>query len=143
MRNALMAGVLLALLYTLPSGAAEHDSERQLVKLPPMMQQHMLGNMRDHLQALHEILTDLALGRGDDAAEVAEKRLGMSSMEAHGAAHMAPFMPEGMRNAGTLMHHAASRFALVAQEGDLLKAYAALQEVTAACVTCHGNFRIR
>ena len=116
---------------------------RQLVELPEPMQRHMLSNMRDHLAAINEILVYLGAGEADKAADTAESRLGMSSLEAHGASHMASFMPEGMRRAGTAMHRAASRFALVAQEGDPLPAYRALAEITAACVTCHAGYRIR
>ena len=79
----------------------------------------------------------------DEAAEIAESRLGMSSLKSHGASHMAKFMPKGMRQAGTSMHRAASRFALKAQEGDVLSAYKALPEVTSACVACHSGYRIR
>lgn len=82
-----------------------------------MMQQHMMTNMRDHLAAIDEILIYLGNDDLEKAAETAEYRLGMSSLESHGASHMAKFMPEGMREAGTAMHRAASRFALKAQEG--------------------------
>jgi len=108
-----------------------------------MMQQHMLSNMRDHLTALNEILVNMGKGELDKAADIAEQRLGMSSLESHGASHMAGFMPEGMRDAGTHMHSAASRFALIAQEGELLPAYQALSELTSACVACHSGYRIR
>ena len=121
---------------------ADEDS-RQLVELPEMMQQHMMTNMRDHLVAINEILINMANGQLDQAAEVAESRLGMSSLESHGASHMAKFMPEGMRQDGTSMHRAASRFALKAQEGEVLPAYNALSEVTSACVACHSSYRIR
>lgn len=124
------------------SGPVNAD-QRILVELPPMMQEHMLSNMRDHLAALDEILRLLATEKADKAAEVAEARLGMSSMEAHGAGHMAPFMPPAMRESGTAMHRAASRFARTAEEGATLEAYNALNEVTAACVACHAAFRIR
>lgn len=119
------------------------EDPRQLVELPEMMQRHMMSNMRDHLAALDEILMNMANGHLDQAAEVAESRLGMSSLESHGASHMAKFMPEGMREAGTSMHKAASRFALRAQEGELLPAYTALSEITSACVACHSGYRIR
>jgi len=121
---------------------AEEDS-RQLVELPEMMQQHMMSNMRDHLVAINEILVYMANGQLDQAAEVAELRLGMSSLESHGASHLARFMPEGMRQAGINMHRAASRFALKAQEEEALPAYNTLSEVTFACVTCHSGYRIR
>ena len=121
---------------------ADEDS-RQLVELPEMMQQHMMSNMRDHLVAINEILINMANGQLDQAAEVAELRLGMSSLKSHGASHMAKFMPEGMRQAGTSMHRAASRFALKAQEGEVLPAYSALSDITSACVACHSDYRIR
>ncbi len=117
--------------------------ERVLVDMPPMMQEHMLGNMRDHLGAVNDILDALAAGDAARAAEVAEHRLGMSSLGSHGAAHMAPFMPQGMREAGTAMHRAASRFAREVVEGDLAQGYRLLQEVTATCVHCHSGYRIR
>jgi hypothetical protein len=119
------------------------DDARELVQLPEMMQQHMMSNMRDHLVAINGILANMGNGEMDEAAEIAEQRLGMSSLESHGASHMAKFMPEGMRNAGTSMHRAASRFALKVQEGELLPAYKMLSDVTSACVTCHSGYRIR
>ncbi|HHL31032.1 MAG TPA: hypothetical protein ENJ41_00510 [Oceanospirillales bacterium] len=119
------------------------DESRQLVELPKMMQQHMMTNMRDHLRAINEILVNLGNGQLDEAADIAESRLGMSSLTAHGASHMGKFMPAGMRTVGTNMHHAASRFALKAQEGEVLPAYQALTEITSACVACHSSYRIR
>jgi hypothetical protein len=119
------------------------DDERAFVQMPAMMQEHMLSNMRDHLAALNEILGEMAAGELDRAADIAESRLGMSSLERHGASHMAGMMPDGMRRVGSSMHKAASRFALKAQEADVLNAYASLSEVTAACVACHSAYRIR
>ena len=132
--------ILLACSYSV---SMADDEARRLVQLPEMMQQHMMSNMRDHLVAINEILIKMANGDFEKAAEVAEYRLGMSSLESHGASHMAKFMPEGMREAGTTMHKAASRFALKAQEEEVLPAYNALSEVTSACVACHSGYRIR
>ena len=50
---------------------ADNDS-RQLVKLPEMMQQHMMSNMRDHLVVINEILINLANDKLDEAADIAE-----------------------------------------------------------------------
>jgi hypothetical protein len=138
--------VALALTMLLVSSApvtAADDDTRQLVQFPETMQRHMLSNMRDHLRAINDILESMGKGELDKAAETAEHRLGMSSLEAHGASHMAGFMPQGMQRAGTDMHRAASRFALAAQEGDVLPAYKKLAEVTAACVACHSGYRVR
>lgn len=121
---------------------AENDT-RQLVKLPDMMQQHMMANMRQHLESINEILILMSNNKLDKAADVAEQRLGMTSLTSHNASHMGKFMPKEMQQAGTSMHKAASRFALKAQEGDANAAYKILGEVTSACVACHAGYRIR
>lgn len=119
---------------------------RQQVDLPEHMREHMLSNMRDHLLALQTITQQLAEGRYDETAEVAENRLGMTSLQAHGASHMAGFMPQGMRDTGTAMHRAASRFAISAKDaavaGGLEQAFGALSEVMAQCVACHSTYRV-
>lgn len=142
MRKNLYAITTLLLLCSIDISIADEDA-RQFVQLPKMMQEHMMSNMRDHLEAINEILINMKDKELEKAAEIAESRLGMSSMESHGASHMAKFMPEGMRLAGTNMHRAASRFALKVQEGEVLPAYYALSEVTSACVACHSGYRIR
>jgi cytochrome c556 len=71
----------------------------------------------------------------------------MSSLQSHGASHMAGFMPKGMQETGTAMHQAASRFAVSAQETavtrDLPGALGALSRVTAQCVACHASYRLK
>ncbi len=135
--------LLATLAACLPGTSVSSSDMRIPVELPEMMQQHMLSNMRDHLSAINEILVYLGDDELDKAAEVAEYRLGMSSLESHGASHMAKFMPKGMRQTGTTMHKAASRFALKAQEGEPLAAYKALSEITAACVACHSGYKVK
>ncbi len=120
---------------------------RAPVHFPPALVEHTLANMRDHLAALQEISEALAGGRNDHAAKIAEERLGMSSLQRHGAHDVAKFMPQGMRDAGTAMHRAASRFAIEAQNagatGDLKPALAALGQVMNACVGCHAGYRLK
>lgn len=135
--------ILAVLLLNLSSNSVASNDARVLVELPEMMQQHMLANMRDHLSAINEILVFLGADELEKAAEVAEYRLGMSSLESHGANHMATYIPEGMRKAGTAMHRAASRFALKAQEGEALPTYKALSDITSACVACHSGYRVK
>jgi hypothetical protein len=122
------------------------DDDRQMVQLPDMMREHMLSNMRDHLLALEEITRYLANQQYDEAAEIAETRLGMSSMELHGATHLGKFMPKEMGAIGMNMHRAASRFALAAQDaeldGGLNKAFSALSEVMQQCVACHSAYKV-
>ena len=120
---------------------------RQFVKFPEEMRIGTLTHMRDHLLALSEIQGALATERYAEAADIAENRLGMSSLKLHGAHDVAKFMPKGMQDTGTAMHRGASRFAIAAQNsaatGDAKPALAALTEVTRACVACHAGYRIQ
>ncbi len=123
---------------------------RELVKFPAIMTEHMLANMLDHLRALDEIIGELSAGNADKAATIAEKRLGMSSLERHGAAHLAKFMPEGMKAAGTQLHRAASRFRIAVKNAELAperesrhEVFKAMQNITSACIACHQGYRVR
>ena len=135
----------LALFCTITVPAQAQD-KRVKVELPSMMQTHMLANMRDHLLALQTITHLLATRQYEEAADTAERRLGMSSLESHGASHMGPFMPAEMRAIGTNMHRAASRFAISARDaaidGGLEKSFAALSEVMEHCVACHSGYKV-
>ncbi len=103
----------------------------------------MLGNMCDHLAAINEILSMMAEDELEKAADNAESRLGMSSLELHGACHIAGFMPEEMQQTGKRMHRVAIHLALQAQVGVTSAIYNTLSEVTSACVACHACYRIR
>jgi hypothetical protein len=127
-------------------GAAAVDT-REFVRFPPELVEHTIANMRDHLVALEQINQALARGEPDKAAKVAEERLGMTSLRLHGAEEVAKYMPQGMQEAGTAMHKAASRFAIEAQNvdvtGELRPALGALGEVMSACVGCHASYRLK
>jgi hypothetical protein len=123
--------LLIALLVMATTGAGYAQDSRELVRLPEPMQEHMLGNMRDHLATLNEIIGDVSLGL-------------------HGAAHMAPFMPKPMQDIGTSMHRAASRLAIVLQNTSVSPTLEtmrdvnrALHDVTTTCTACHASYRIR
>jgi hypothetical protein len=120
---------------------------RQVVDFPAPLKERELANMRDHLRTLSEIQNYLAKYDFDRAADLAEKRLGMSSFDLHGSHEVAPYMPKGMQEAGTALHHAASRFAVAAQDAavdrNLGRALGALNEVTQTCIACHATYRLK
>jgi cytochrome c556 len=132
------------------AGTSQHAptaDPRAAVSFPPELREHTMKNMRDHLLALQEIQDALAAGAFDRAADVAERRLGMSSLVAHGAHEVAKYMPKGMQDAGTAMHRSASRFSVAALDAavtdDVKPALGALAEVTANCVACHAAYRLQ
>lgn len=120
---------------------------RQVVRFPTALREHTLANMRDHLLALQEIQFALAKQEYDQASDIAERRLGMSSLGLHGAHDVAKYMPEGMQAAGTAMHRYASRLAVTAKDagatGDLKPVLEAMANVTAQCVACHAGYRVK
>jgi cytochrome c556 len=111
-----------------------------------MLYDHTLANMRDHLATLQQLQAALARADYDTASHVAEERLGLTSLPAHGAHDVAPYMPQAMQEMGTAMHRAASRFAVEAANasatGDVKPALAALATLTAQCVACHAAYRL-
>lgn len=129
-----------------PGEMAMTDS-RTLVHFPAMLRMHTLANMRDHLLTLGEIQAALANNEFDKASDIAEQRLGMSSLKLHGAHEVAKYMPKGMQELGTAMHRSASRFSVVASNaavsGNVKPVLAALSQVTQTCVACHSSFRLQ
>ncbi len=137
---------------------------RRTVNFPPEMRQHILANMRDHLQALSEILTATSSSNYAEAARIANTRLSMDSPAAEGCNdvdapstpqmskplsmdhQMSQFMPEGMRKIGLEMHQSAGDFAVQAamasKTGNAKPALAALSRVTQQCTACHAAYKV-
>jgi hypothetical protein len=145
--GALLAGSPLLAQHQHGGAGTPPPDARQAVPFPADMRARTLANMRDHLLALQQIQATLAAGNFDKASEIAEQRLGMTSLKLHGASDIAPFMPQAMQDIGTEMHRAASRLAIEATNagvsGDVRGALAALSKVTAQCVACHTAYRVQ
>ncbi len=96
--------------------------------------------------SLQEIDVALSQNDFDKASHIAEQRLRMSSSELHGTAHITPCMPQGTQDIGTATHHAASQFAIEAQNAsvsnDVRPELAALGTVMQQCVACHAAYRL-
>jgi cytochrome c556 len=140
--------VLLAMLAVAPAPTFAADADgRQLIEMSPEARAEMRAEMLDFQTALHSIVIALAEKKFGDAADTAEKMIGVSAMGRH---RMSPpnarpgmFMPNDMHAIARGMHVAATDFAKVAKasKGDPSKALAALQAVTGACVACHRSYR--
>ncbi len=135
--------MITTLLFLLSFSVVQAADTREHVKLPSHMQSHMLGNMRDHLAALAEAQRLIAAGKWNQAARVIETRIGVSSLRAHGASHMAKFMPKPMQALGTAMHHEASRLALKIEEEDPRQTFKGFSVLMQRCNACHVRYRIR
>jgi len=130
--------IILTMLTCLPLWA----DNRTHVEFPTMMREHMLANMRDHLLALSESQGLMAKLEWDAAADVIEQRLGMSSLERHGATHIAKVMPKDMAALGTEMHRSASRLSRALQEEDWQQSVAGFSDLMSRCTACHAAYKV-
>jgi len=140
--NCFLSTLLFFLCATLSAAEKQQDT-RELVSMPEEIQHEIVANMRDHLNILNQILIHLANDEMDEAAELAEYKLGMSSMGKGHGGERRKYMPEGMRSFGQNLHRSASRFSRKAEEGDLEQAIKSLSEMTSVCTACHASYRIR
>lgn len=135
----IIVGVSLA-----PTFAADNDV-RQFVEMPPAARASLRAEMLDFQTAIHLIISALGEQKFNEAADIAEKQIGISAMGRHRNEPMnarpGMFIPDAMRSIARTMHAASSDFAKVARGGDTTKALASLQAVTGACIACHRSYR--
>jgi cytochrome c556 len=117
------------------------------VEMPEFAEKHLMKLMRGHLGALQGITQLLSQHKYEKAADLAEERLGMSSVEIHFEKYVGKYMPKDMRAHAEGMHEAATRFAadarIAAKGGELDKALASMSIVIKQCVACHSAYRVR
>ena len=148
MRMAVILSLLIAMpLWARADAPAMLEDTRQVVAMPPLQRALMREDMLHHMTALHQVLGLLNAGKLQQAADLAEADMGVSSMGKHAAKTMGAgpgrFMPDGMRAIGIGMHKAASEFADVARKGDREAVFRALEPVMGACVACHAGYRLQ
>jgi len=140
-----MKHLLLIIAAALPMLTSASEDSRQFVKMSAEARAEMRAEMLDFQTALHLIIGALGEQKFTDAADIAEKQMGISAMGRHrtAPANARPgmFMPNDMHAIARGMHVSASEFAKIAKTGDTAKTLAALQAVTGACVTCHRSYR--
>ena len=105
----------------------------------------MRQDMLDHLATVTTLIGLVGNSQFQEAAEVAESKLGRSAMGKHRGTGTPPgrYMPDAMRSLGMGLHAAASEFAVTAQTEDQPATFAALQTLMSSCVACHATFRTR
>jgi cytochrome c556 len=145
--RAIAIGLAAVALAAAPAAGQAQDL-RELVTMPPQVQESLLMNMQDHLVALDTIISHVASERFTEAARVADQRLRFSNPE--GEAAITDWFPPEMLGAKDALRAAAARFANAAKKADKARDYASMREVawaisdiTVACTGCHGHYRIR
>jgi hypothetical protein len=127
-----------------PSGASEALDKldrRRPVPLLPMMAQHQKQNMREHLEAVQQVVAAVAAGDFDRVA-VSAKRMGYSETMGRMCEHMGAGAP-GFSEQALAFHHAADEIVGAAAKQDGPAVLAALSKTLGACTTCHSTYKQR
>jgi len=143
-----------------------HDMQ-QTLQIPTDLRMRFLAHMRQNFGLVSDLQSLLAAGDFEQAADVAENKLGLKAMNGSSNpispntaqvsdttafpritpnmhAQMLPYMPSGMRAIARNMHQAASHFAEVSRAAAATKDYpaalSALSAMTSQCVACHAQY---
>lgn len=121
------------------SEALDRLDQRRPVPLLPMMAQHQKQNMREHLQAVQEVIAAAAVGDFEKSAEAA-KRMGFSETMGRMCAHMGAGAP-GFTEQALAFHHTADKIVTAASKRDSPALLSAVAETLTACTNCHATFK--
>ncbi len=119
--------------------ALDQLDERRPVPLLPMMAHHQKESMREHLEAVQEVVAAVATGEFDKVA-VAGKRLGYSEHMGRMCEHMGAGAP-GFTEQALSFHHTADAIVTAAEERDGAAVLAALSKTLRACTSCHSTYK--
>lgn len=139
-----------ALICSFSASAGEVQDSRQLIKLPKNIESKMLINMRDHIAALDDVIAAVQAEEFDKAGQIAESRLGWSSLVRRGDQDVTKHWAAPMQKMADAMYRASSNFVIIAQNASVIQTkesyvevIGAIQKITSACRGCHGVFRVR
>jgi cytochrome c556 len=104
-----------------------------------MMAHHQKESMREHLEAVQEVVAAVATGEFDKVA-VAGKRLGYSEHMGRMCEHMGAGAP-GFTEQALSFHHTADAIVTAAEERDGAAVLAALSKTLRACTSCHSTYK--
>lgn len=114
------------------------DDERVSLEVTGQRAKHQLMNMRDHVEAVQEILAYLSQEDYDNASIVASKRLGLTKQM---QMMCSSFGNEEFEDLGFGFHNSADKMSEVFKTKDMNKSLEALSVTMNYCVTCHAKFK--
>ncbi|MCB9682602.1 MAG: hypothetical protein H6733_14145 [Alphaproteobacteria bacterium] len=124
-----------------PSAHAILDGmdDRTPVPMPPHMALHQKAMMRDHLEAVQQVLDALAVS--DWArVEAAASRIGTSPEMAQTCEHMGAAAP-GFTEQSLDFHARADAIAQAARDHDAAAVLRSTSDTLSACTACHARWR--
>jgi cytochrome c556 len=119
--------------------ALDELDQRRPVPLLPMMAQHQKANMREHLEAVQEVVAAAAVGDFEKVA-VAAKRMGYSESMGRMCEHIGA-AALGFTDQALSFHHTADEIAVAAKRQDGEAVLTALSKTLQACTSCHATYK--
>ncbi len=133
MKGGMMGGQMQGMM----RGGSQKDGRISLNN-PPMMREHHLSIMREHLEAVTEITGLVSTGDYDKASRTAAEKLGLTPE----MRRMCDMMGDKQFGAmGLAFHQSADRLSEVLKKKDATASLAALHETMNFCVACHASYR--
>jgi len=120
------------------SDSVNQKDSRISLKLPPMMRYNQLAMMREHLEAVDDIVAYLSEGKFDKASHIAHNKLGLTP-EMQKMCSM--YGNDKFRDLGLSFHHTADKLGDVLKTKNLKKSLTALHKTMDKCIACHATFR--
>jgi len=121
-----------------PSEMSEKNDTRTSLNLPAPMRLMQKQMMREHLQAVTDIVALITEGKFDAASEIAHSKLGLTP-EMKKMCNM--FGNNDFRRIGLTFHKHADELGDVLKTKNLNKSLRALHATMNSCVQCHASFR--
>jgi len=119
--------------------ALNQFDRRRPVPLLPFMAQHQKQNMREHLEAVQELVAATAVG-DFEKVQTAAKRMGFSESMGRMCEHMGAGAP-GFTEQALRFHHTADEIAKAATQQDSAAVLAALSKTLTTCTSCHATYK--
>lgn len=123
----------------MPTDELDRLDARKPLPLLPMMAHHQKQSMREHLEAVQQVVA-AAAGGDFGAVEAAAKRLGSSPAMGQMCQHLGVGAP-GFTERALAFHRTADRITEAAAARDLHATLSALGETLAACTACHATYK--
>jgi len=114
------------------------NDKRISLELNAMQKNHQLTIMRDHLDAVQNIVTLLAAKKYDEASELAYSRLGSTTEM---KLMCSSFGDKNFEQIGFDFHAKADKMSEIFKTKDSEKSLEALANTMTSCVQCHATYR--
>ena len=114
------------------------SDKRTSLQLPEEMKGQQLAMMREHLEAVNNIIADISTGKFAAASKIAHQKLGLTP-EMKKMCNM--FGNNDFRKLGLAFHKSADHLGDVLKTGNMKRSLAALHNTMNSCVQCHASFR--